>query len=253
MARSVRASFLLTLVSLGVAAPALPASAAAANAGGAAPGGEVVSGPASGGSVGGAAPGAPPAQRASSSRRTGGALVGHKPVRKVVRRPAAKPKARRPASQPVTPTPTPVVPTVSGTFPVEGPFSFGGEDARFGAGRTGHVHQGQDVVAASGQPIVAPLAGTVTWKSNQPCCAGIYLIVRGVADQRDYVFMHIKRGTVLVAPGEAVHAGQQLAQVGATGDASGPHLHFEIWTGGWGTKAGRPIDPLPQLKRWAGL
>ena len=47
--------------------------------------------------------------------------------------------------------------------------------------------------------------------------------------------------------------GQQLAQVGATGDASGPHLHFEIWIGGWYARGGEPIDPLPQLQRWAGL
>jgi murein DD-endopeptidase MepM/ murein hydrolase activator NlpD len=111
------------------------------------------------------------------------------------------------------------------------------------------------VVAASGESIVAPITGTVTWKANQPGGAGIYLVVRGAGsgEVRDYVFMHIKRGTVLVAPGQTVGAGQQLAQVGATGDASGPHLHFEIWIGGWFARGGAPIDPLPQLRRWAGL
>jgi murein DD-endopeptidase MepM/ murein hydrolase activator NlpD len=253
MARPIRATTLL-LIALGAAAPALPASAAAANAGGAAPGSETVGpAPTSEGSVGGAAPGVTPAQRATSSG-VGGALSGHKPPRpKVVRR---KPVARQPATR----TPKPVVPTtpvttVAGVFPVQGPFNFGGEDARFGAGRPGHIHQGQDVVAASGEPIVAPVAGTVTWKANQPGGAGIYLVVRGgsSSDVRDYVFMHIKRGTVLVAPGDAVSAGQQLAQVGATGAASGPHLHFEIWIGGWFVRGGAPVDPLPQLNRWAGL
>jgi len=147
------------------------------------------------------------------------------------------------------------VATVPGVFPVQGPFDFGGDDARFGAGRTGHIHQGQDVIAASGEAIVAPVAGTVIWKANQRGGAGIYLVVRGAgsSDTRDYVFMHIKRGTVLVAPGDAVSVGQQLAQVGATGDASGPHLHFELWIGGWYARGGAPIDPLAQLKRWAGL
>jgi murein DD-endopeptidase MepM/ murein hydrolase activator NlpD len=104
-------------------------------------------------------------------------------------------------------------------------------------------------------PLVSPVAGTVTWKANQPGGAGIYLVVRGAGsgEVRDYVLMHIKRGTMLVAPGDAVSAGQQLAQVGATGDASGPHLHFEIWIGGWYAGGGAPVDPLPQLKRWAGL
>jgi murein DD-endopeptidase MepM/ murein hydrolase activator NlpD len=194
-------------------------------------------------------------QRASSSA-VGGALPGRKP-----KRPAVVPRkvvARRPAARaPAAPAPAapPQVPTVPGVFPVQGPFNFGGDDARFGAGRTGHIHQGQDVVAASGEPIVAPVTGTVTWRANQPGGAGIYLVVRGASsgEVRDYVFMHIKRGTVLVAPGQAVSVGQQLAQVGATGDASGPHLHFEIWIGGWYARGGAPIDPLPQLRRWAGL
>jgi murein DD-endopeptidase MepM/ murein hydrolase activator NlpD len=257
MARSCRATSLL-LIALGVAAPALPASAAAANAGGAAPGGEVSSpAPTSGDAVGGAAPGVEPSGTARSSA-VGGALPGHKPQRpKVVHRrtaPAPAPARRPAATRPSLPRP-PTVTTVAGTFPVQGPFSFGGEDARFGAGRPGHIHQGQDVVAASGTPLVAPVAGTVIWKANQPGGAGIYVVLRGAGSgvARDYVFMHLLRGSVLVAPNDAVRAGQQLAQVGATGDASGPHLHFEIWIGGWYARGGAPIDPLPQLQRWAGL
>jgi murein DD-endopeptidase MepM/ murein hydrolase activator NlpD len=254
MARSSRATYLL-LIALGVAAPALPASAAAANAGGAAPGGEVASpAPTSSDAVGGASPGVTPAQRASSSA-VGGALAGRKPPkRKLQPKRAPTPAPRGPiASRPLPPTPP--VSTVSGTFPVQGPFSFGGDDARFGAGRPGHIHQGQDVVAASGVPLVAPVTGTVTWKANQPGGAGIYLVVRGAgtSDVRDYVFMHLLRGSVLVAPGDAVSPGQQLAQVGSTGAASGPHLHFEIWVGGWYARGGAPVDPLPQLQRWAGL
>lgn len=248
MARPIRATPLL-LIALGAAAPALPASAAAANAGGAAPGSEVVASPGTGTS-GGAAPGVQPPRSASSSR-TGGALAGRKPPAKVVKRqPSAKPpvEPRRPTVRAPS-----VITTIDGAFPLQGTFTFGGEDARFGAGRPGHTHQGQDVIAASGTPIVAPVAGTVTWKANQPGGAGIYLVVRGASDARDYVFMHIKRGTVLVVPGQAVTAGQQLAQVGATGAASGPHLHFEIWVGGWWERGGTPVDPLPQLERWAGL
>lgn len=155
---------------------------------------------------------------------------------------------------PVAPTPVDDAPepgTVAGVFPVLGSYTFGGEGSRFGAGRPGHIHQGQDVSAASGTPIVAPVAGTITWKANQPGGAGIYLVLRGAADGRDYVFMHLKSGSVLVTADSAVAAGQQLAEVGATGVASGPHLHFEIWVGGWQARGGEPIDPLPQLQRWA--
>ncbi len=269
MARFLRASFLLT--ALGVAAPVLPAStAAAANTGGAAPTSTVsASSAATGGAgagtapqpsisfpsntkppQGAAAPGVQPAQT-STSRLAGGALPGHKPKRKLVRRQTPKPPGATPRSEQPEKPPT-NVPTVPGVFPLTGPWDFGGEDARFGAGRPGHIHQGQDVVAPRGTPIVAPVAGSILWKANQPGGAGIYLILHA-ADGRDYAFMHIKRGTVKVEVGDAVTAGQQMAQVGATGSASGPHLHFETWIGGWYVKGGVAINPLPQLQRWAGL
>jgi murein DD-endopeptidase MepM/ murein hydrolase activator NlpD len=48
-----------------------------------------------------------------------------------------------------------------------------------------------------------------------------------------------------------VVAGAQLCSVGSTGGSSGPHLHFEIWTGGWRVdKHSTFINPLPLLKSW---
>jgi murein DD-endopeptidase MepM/ murein hydrolase activator NlpD len=55
-----------------------------------------------------------------------------------------------------------------------------------------------------------------------------------------------------VAKGAVVAAGQQLCQVGSTGTASAPHLHFEIWNVGWRIPGGAPIDPLPELRTWCG-
>jgi murein DD-endopeptidase MepM/ murein hydrolase activator NlpD len=135
----------------------------------------------------------------------------------------------------------------AGVFPVQGPYTFGDG---FGAGRPGHVHQGQDIAAASGTPIVAPLAGTVLSTAYQAGGAGYYLVLHG-ADGRDYVFMHLLAGSTAVAGGQSVAAGQRLGLVGATGDATGPHLHFEIWPDGWyAATTSRPIDPLPQLTAW---
>jgi murein DD-endopeptidase MepM/ murein hydrolase activator NlpD len=150
----------------------------------------------------------------------------------------------------VPPPPPPI--SAAGVFPVAGSYSFGGEDARFGAARDGHVHQGQDISAAAGTPLVAPLAGTVAWVRYQAAGAGHYVVMHA-ADGRDFVFMHIRTGTITVAEGDALAAGEQFAQVGSTGDSSGPHLHFEIWPDGWySSKQSAPIDPLPQLLAWAG-
>ena len=119
-------------------------------------------------------------------------------------------------------------------------------------GRTGHIHEGQDIMAAGGVPVVAPYAGTVSRTSYQASGAGEYVVLDG-ADGRDYFFAHCLRRSTIVAEGAAVAAGAPLCQVGATGTTSGAtHLHFEIWTVGWRVPGGAPIDPLPELRAWAG-
>jgi Peptidase family M23 len=134
-------------------------------------------------------------------------------------------------------------------FPVQGAHSFGGPDARFGAPRRGHTHQGQDIMAAEGTPVVAPRAGIIVWRNYQAEGAGHYLVLAAQDEPYNYVFMHLKAGSMLVAQGDRVATGQPLAQVGTSGEASGPHLHFEIWDGPW-SRGGHPIDPLPLLKSW---
>ena len=150
---------------------------------------------------------------------------------------------------PAPPVPAPA--PVSGVFPVQGAYSFGGDGARFGAGRTGHVHQGQDVLAAEGTPVVTPVAGIVHWRAYQAGGAGYYVVIRG-DDGRDYAFMHFEAGSTVVEKGQRVAAGQRLASVGNTGDSQGAHLHFEIWPDGWyASPDSHPIDPLPDLLAWA--
>ena len=167
----------------------------------------------------------------------------------VVHRPRRAPAAPTPTPAPAVPAPSPGGP---GRFPVAGPFSLGGEGARFGAGRTGHIHEGHDIMAAAGTPVVAPYAGTISSTSYQAGGAGEYVVLDAV-DGRDYFFAHCLRGSTAVGEGALVAAGQPLCQVGATGTTSGaPHLHFEIWQTGWRVPGGVPIDPLPELLAWAG-
>jgi murein DD-endopeptidase MepM/ murein hydrolase activator NlpD len=134
-------------------------------------------------------------------------------------------------------------------FPVLGKHSFGEDDARFGSRRPGHRHQGQDIIADEGTPVVAPRGGTITWRAYQRKGAGYYLVLEGVMEPYNYVFMHLQKGSLQVKVGDRVRTGQVLGAVGSTGTASGPHLHFEIWRGRW-YKGGEPIDPLPYLAVW---
>jgi hypothetical protein len=135
----------------------------------------------------------------------------------------------------------------AGVFPVLGPHTYGDG---IGAPRRGYTHQGQDVAAAGGTPVVAPVPGTVIKVDNQPSGAGWHVVQR-TDDGRDFFFAHCRAGSVVVAAGVRVAAGARLCDVGSTGSATGPHLHFEIWVGGWRAgKESRPIDPLPQLQAW---
>ena len=169
--------------------------------------------------------------------------------------PAPKPVPPKPAPEPTPPpsgesgAPTPAQTVTDGAvFPVAGPHNFGGPEDRFGAPREGHVHEGQDVLTAEGTPDLVPLAGTIEQTSYQAAGAGYY-VVEHTAYGLDFMFAHCMAGSFTVSEGESVGAGQQICRAGQTGDATAPHLHFEVWVGAW-QAGGHPIDPLPYLEAW---
>ena len=137
-------------------------------------------------------------------------------------------------------------------FPLAGPFTYGGEGAGFGADRGTRKHQGQDLIAAEGTPVVAPRGGVVKYVQYQAAGAGYYVILDGDDEDRDYAFMHLREGSIVVTEGQQVRTGDKLGEVGNTGRSSGAHLHFEVWEGGGWFAKGHPVDPLPYLKRWEG-
>ena len=133
-------------------------------------------------------------------------------------------------------------------FPVRGSHSYGEGQAAFGAGRDGHTHEGHDVFAPCGTPLVAARGGVVKLNRFQSA-AGNYLVIDGEGTDADYAYMHLRDPSPL-AKGARVLTGQPIGHVGDTGDANGCHLHFEVWSGpGWYT-GGKPIDPLPFLQAW---
>lgn len=174
-----------------------------------------------------------------------------KPKPKVSAKPKPKPKpAGPPPASPPAGVPTPAQTVSEGAvFPVLGTHSFGNAENRFGATREGHVHEGQDVLASEGLQVVAPLGGTIITTAYQAGGAGWYAAEQTV-DGLDFFYAHCQASSLAVSAGEAVAAGQAICKVGQTGDATGPHLHFEVWVGGWQAKGGYPIDPLAYLEAW---
>ncbi|MDX6583330.1 MAG: hypothetical protein QOI10_2514 [Solirubrobacterales bacterium] len=129
-----------------------------------------------------------------------------------------------------------------GVFPVRGHHTYGDG---LGAGRN---HEGQDILAKCGKPIVAAQPGRVGFVDYQSA-AGNYVVIDGQGKANDTVYMHLLHRSS-VRKGQHVEAGEQLGLVGQTGDATACHLHFEMWSPpGW-YKGGSLVDPLPYLKRW---
>jgi murein DD-endopeptidase MepM/ murein hydrolase activator NlpD len=133
-------------------------------------------------------------------------------------------------------------------YPVRGSHYDRGGIGSFGAPRNGgRVHEGYDVMAPCGTPLVAARGGRVRKSTYDPVLYGNLVIIRGRRTHRDYWYSHLLR-TPRVARGDRVRTGQRLGAIGATGNAAsvGCHLHFELHV------RGRPVDPAPHLRAWDG-
>jgi murein DD-endopeptidase MepM/ murein hydrolase activator NlpD len=123
--------------------------------------------------------------------------------------------------------------------PVAGPHFVNND---FGAPRSGGTrrHQGNDIMAPMGTPIVAPLAGTITTLQSGGL-GGLAIFEQG-AGNVEFYFAHEQE--IDAHQGQQVAAGDRIGFVGNTGDAAGgpSHLHFEIHPG-----SGPAIDPYPSL------
>jgi len=131
-------------------------------------------------------------------------------------------------------------------FPVQGPHGTRGAIGEFGAPRSGgRWHEGFDIVAACGTPLVAVRGGRVLRRGYDPVLYGNYLLIHGEGEQRSYFYAHLP-SPALVHRGERLWTGERVGAVGETGNARtiGCHLHFEIHV------HGHPIDPEPALRRW---
>jgi murein DD-endopeptidase MepM/ murein hydrolase activator NlpD len=130
--------------------------------------------------------------------------------------------------------------------PVIGKVDYGTAENRFGAARSDHIHQGQDMFAPAGTPEIAA-TDAVVLETGADAGEGNYVYLYDQKRDRTYVYMHMIAPAIVKA-GEHVHAGQKLGGLGCTGSCFGDHLHFEVHDGKGFEAPAR--DPLPLLQDW---
>lgn len=103
-----------------------------------------------------------------------------------------------------------------------------------------HTHTGIDFAAPQGTDIYAAEDGVVliaqTWSTYGNC------VIIDHGNGLWTLYAHIRNGGIKVEKGEAVKRGQKIAEVGSTGNSTGPHLHFEV------RKNETPVNPSSYLK-----
>lgn len=114
---------------------------------------------------------------------------------------------------------------------------YGSLSSKFGR-RRGENHDGIDIAAPKGTQVLASRSGHVIYSGNKISGYGNLVIVRH-PDSYATVYAHLSK--ILVRKGQFVSRGQKIGRVGATGRATGPHLHFEVRNQSY------PTDPLALL------
>ncbi|MCX5067547.1 peptidoglycan DD-metalloendopeptidase family protein [Micromonospora lupini] len=165
------------------------------------------------------APTSPPASPTVSPST---ASASPTPTRKATAKPKPKPKqTTRPTAAWVDPMPGASVTSCFGE-------------------RWGTLHAGIDLALPSGTPIRAAAAGTVTQAGDAADGYGNSVFID---HGNGYLTHYAHQSRIAVTVGQKVKAGQVIGYEGATGDATGPHLHFEVHQGMW-----NQIDPAPFMR-----
>lgn len=143
--------------------------------------------------------------------------------------------ASKPATKPATPPPPAAQPKVAGgrwNWPANGTVV-----SRFSSSTS--LNKGIDIAGSLGQPVVAAAKGTVVYAGSDLRGYGELVIIKH-DDTFISAYGHNRR--LLVNEGQQVTAGQQIAEMGATGTDQ-VKLHFEI------RRQGSPVDPLQYLPK----
>ncbi|MEJ2185448.1 MAG: M23 family metallopeptidase [Gemmatimonadota bacterium] len=120
-------------------------------------------------------------------------------------------------------------------WPVHGPVT-----SPFGLRLRGlrpEVHRGVDVFVRSGTPVHAMAPGRVEFAGVMRGFGRVVILDHGAGLRSLYAHL----SEVQVQTGDEVHGHAVIGLSGSSGDATGPHLHFEVW------RYGQPVDPVPLL------
>ncbi|HEY6235043.1 MAG TPA: peptidoglycan DD-metalloendopeptidase family protein, partial [Candidatus Elarobacter sp.] len=100
------------------------------------------------------------------------------------------------------------------------------------------LHRGIDIGVPTGTPVVAAGGGTIILASYQGDCGNMIAIDHhgGLST----IYCHLSQ--IFVSVGQEIQRGQAIGAAGATGDATGPHVHFQVM------KNGNPVDPMTYLR-----
>lgn len=123
------------------------------------------------------------------------------------------------------------------------------EDLRdsFTAPRSGgRTHNAIDIAAPTGTPLVAVTDGTVT-RRHWNRLGGRTLYLTSADGRYDYYYAHLDSYEDGIEIGTRVRRGDVLGTVGATGNARGPHLHFQVLDKR-GSGRGTPVNPYDLLR-----
>ncbi len=101
----------------------------------------------------------------------------------------------------------------------------------------GRRHRGVDIAVPKGTPVSAAATGTTVFAGQQGAYGNIIILCHGNGYETAYA--HLDR--ILTQRGSRVRRGAVIGLVGATGNATGPHLHYEV------RKNGVDVNPMPYL------
>ena len=132
---------------------------------------------------------------------------------------------------------TPALPNYPG--PYRWPLHAGVVSSEFGA-RWGKKHEGIDIAADTGEPVLAAADGVVVYAGHGMRGYGNAVILRH--DEKTTT-LYAHNSALKVKEGEGVRSGQVIALLGSTGHSTGPHVHFEIRSGQ------APVNPRRRLPK----